>query len=98
MGLSFLSPLYPDSSEFASVSVLMVLLGVLQTSGKDTLSLGAYYFGSNFLLLLSSDHSRAAGPKKGYSEQLLSRTPPPFQGHLNIFRKAIRPGSSMDES
>lgn len=90
--------LYPDSAGFASVSLLMILLGDLQTSGKDTFSLGAYYFGSNFLLLLSSDHSRAAGPKEGNLEQLLSRTPPPFQGHLSIFRKAVRPGSSMDES
>lgn len=69
---SFLSE---DSPGFASMSLLMVLLGVLQTSEKDTLSLGAYYFGSNFLLLLSNDHSRAAGSKKRNSEQRLSRIP-----------------------
>ena len=55
--------------------LLMVLLGVLQTFGKDTLSLGAYYFGSKFLLLFSSDYSRAVGPKSGNSEQRLNRIP-----------------------
>lgn len=82
--------LYPDSPGFASMFLLMVLLGVLQTFGKDTLSLGAYYFGSKFLLLFSSDYSRAVGPKRGNSEQRLH---PPFQGHLSIFREAIRLGS-----